>query len=56
MDGKTSAQIICADRMGDGLLIYFDDGRIGFYSSSLLRATLPEAVEVEGMNLDDGSD
>ena len=53
MERNSSAQIICADRIGDGLLIYFDDGRIGFYSTSLLRAVLPEAVEVESMDLDE---
>ena len=54
MEGKISAQLICADKIGDGLLIYFDDGKIGFYSASLLRATLPEAVEVKCHDLDEG--
>ena len=53
MEGNGSAQIICADKIGDGLLIYFNDGKIGFYSSSLLRATLREAVEVKSNDVDE---
>jgi hypothetical protein len=53
MEGNGSARIICADKIGDGLLIYFDDGKMGFYSTSLLRATLPEAVEVKNIDADD---
>jgi hypothetical protein len=36
MERNASAQVICADRIGDGLLIYFDDGRIGLSVTGFL--------------------
>jgi hypothetical protein len=53
MEETNSPQIMRAEKIGDGLLIYFDDGKTGFYPTFLLRATLPQAIEVESMDLDE---
>jgi len=34
-----------AHKTDDGILVYFDDGRIAFFSSSLLCTLLPQAIE-----------
>jgi hypothetical protein len=39
--------IICADRIGDGLLIEFDNRKCALYSAALLYKTLAKAIEVE---------
>ena len=34
-----------AHKLGDGILVYFGDGKIAFFSPSLLRWILPYAIE-----------
>jgi hypothetical protein len=34
-----------AHKLGDGILVYFVDGKIAFFSPSLLRGMLPYAIE-----------
>ena len=30
----------------DGVLVYFDDGKVALFSAALLRSILPDAVEI----------
>ena len=41
-----------AHKLRDGILVYFDDGRIAFFSASLLCAALPLAIEFRDADLD----
>jgi hypothetical protein len=34
-----------AHKLRDGILVYFDDGKIAFFSASLLRSILPYGIE-----------
>ena len=43
MDESKSPRMIAADRLDGSLLVVFDDGQCGLYSSDLLYATLPQA-------------
>jgi hypothetical protein len=40
-------RIIEAERMEDGVIITFDDGKCAVYSTSLLHDTLPQAEAVK---------
>jgi hypothetical protein len=51
METTSTPQIVRADKIGDGLLIYFDDGKAAFYPTTLLRAIFPEAVQAENLDL-----
>ena len=44
MEGNRSAQTICADKIGDGLLIYFDDGRRQDWGSTRHRFFAPPCL------------
>jgi hypothetical protein len=39
------AIIMATERLNDGVIIRFEDGRCVFYSASLLYKTIPEAQE-----------
>ena len=47
METQSTSQIACVDTMDGGVLVEFEDGKCALYSASLLRATLPQAVEFE---------
>ena len=47
MEAQSTSQIACVDTMDGGVLVEFEDGKCALYSASLLRATLPQAVEFE---------
>jgi len=47
METQPTSQIACVDTMDGGVLVEFEDGKCALYSASLLRATLPQAVEFE---------
>jgi hypothetical protein len=53
MDTTASPQLVRADKIGDGLLIYFDDGKAAFYPTALLQAMFPEAVQAENLDPDE---
>ena len=42
-----------AHKIGDGILVYFDDGRIVFFSTSLLCTLLPQAIQFDGTESDE---
>ena len=43
MDRRRESRITFSDRMDNGIVVGFDDGKTAFFSASLLRATLPQA-------------
>ena len=43
MDGRRESRITFSDRMDNGILVGFDDGKTAYYSAALLHATLPQA-------------
>ena len=45
--------VISVDRMDDGAVVSFGDGRTAFFSAALLYATLPQAREMPS-NFEDG--
>ncbi len=49
---SNAQQIVNVDRMNDGIIIKFEDGKCAFYSSALLYATLPHSKKLEEMELD----
>jgi hypothetical protein len=53
METTSTPQIVRADKIGDGLLIYFDDGKAAFYPTALLRVMFPEAIGAENFDLDE---
>jgi hypothetical protein len=46
MDSLPPPRVIAAERMKDGVVIEFDDGKSAFFSSTLLRSTFPKAIEI----------
>lgn len=46
MDVSETRRIVNADRMNDGLIIRFNDGRCAFYSCEVLYATLAKCEEL----------
>ena len=47
MESGNPARIVSAERMKDGLLIEFDDGRCAIYPAALLLDLLPQATPIE---------
>ena len=45
--------VIAAERVRDGIIITFDDGKTAFYSATLLRSTLPQAKELKESDFDE---
>jgi len=43
MDGRRESRITFSDRMDNGIVVGFDDGKTAYYSAALLHATLPQA-------------
>jgi len=43
MDPHPDPRITFSDRMDNGIVVGFDDGRTAYYSAALLHATLPQA-------------
>lgn len=44
-------RIVVADRMNDGLIIKFDDGKCAFYSCALLYENLSKCEELDETDL-----
>jgi hypothetical protein len=49
-----SSSVEHAHKLRDGVLVYFDDGRIAFFPASLLCAALPLAIEFENTDHNEG--
>jgi hypothetical protein len=43
MDSPPDPRIVSVDRMDNGAVVSFDDGKTALYSAALLYATLPQA-------------
>lgn len=52
MTDSETRRIISADRLEEGVVVKFDDGRCAFYSCALLYATLPQSQELDETELD----
>ncbi len=52
MQMSAPPRIVTAERMGDGILIEFDDGKSALYSASLLYSALPLAVAPDVPDID----
>jgi hypothetical protein len=46
MESEAEPRIASPDRLDDGVVITFEDGKCAFYPASLLRATFSQAREV----------
>lgn len=51
MDILNTRKIVNADRMIDGIVIKFDDGRCAFYSCAFLYKALPDCEQLEETDL-----
>ena len=47
METTPIPRIVYAERVGDDVIIEFDDGECALYPASLLLAILPKAVKIE---------
>jgi|HubBroStandDraft_2_1064218.scaffolds.fasta_scaffold3350709_1 hypothetical protein len=56
MDIRPDPRIIYLDRLGDGAVVTFDNGRSAYYSAALLYATLPQARAMPSGDEDAGHD
>jgi hypothetical protein len=45
MKSSSAPSITSIDKLRDGIIVMFDDGKCALYSASLLHATLPQAHE-----------
>lgn len=43
MDARPDSRITFCDRLDNGIVVAFDDGKTAFFPATLLRATLPQA-------------
>jgi hypothetical protein len=55
METDTTPRIIFLDRVHDGLFIFFNDGKKGFYSADLLHSVLASADQVESRSLEEST-
>jgi hypothetical protein len=46
MRSDSQPRIIYAERLGDGVIVAFEDGKTAIYSSSLLRSFFSQAQEL----------
>jgi hypothetical protein len=43
MNGRPNPRVTFSDRMDNGIVVGFDDGKTAYYSAALLHATLSQA-------------
>jgi hypothetical protein len=55
MEPHTAPRIVSSDRLDDGILVSFDDGKSAVFSAALLYANLSQAEEVSESEADDES-
>ena len=51
MDNYVAQRIVNVDRMNDGIIVKFDNGRCAFYSCAFLYAKLSESEELDEVDL-----
>jgi hypothetical protein len=54
MDPRPDPGIVSFDRLHNGVVVSFDDGKTALYSAALLYATLPQAHEILSESEGDG--
>ena len=54
MEGRRESRITFSDRMDNGIVVGFDDGKTAYYSAALLHATLPQAQMMPSDSEDSG--
>ena len=54
MDGRRESGITFSDRMGNGIVVGFDDGNTAYYTAALLHATLLQAQMMPSDSEDSG--
>ena len=54
MDGHRESRITFSDRMDNGIVVGFEDGKTAYYSAALLHATLPQAQMMPSDSEDSG--
>jgi len=52
MDDRRESRITFSDRLDNGIVVGFDDGKTAFYSAALLHATLPQAKMMPSDSVD----
>jgi hypothetical protein len=52
MDDRRKSRITFSDRLDNGIVVGFDDGKTAFYSAALLHATLPQAKMMPSDSVD----
>jgi len=53
MQWQTTPLIVFSERLTDGIIVTFNDGKSAVYSSALLYATLPQAKELHESQADE---
>jgi hypothetical protein len=53
MEPTPVPRVVYAERLNGGVIITFDDGKCAVYSASLLHVILPQAEEVNDIDLDE---
>ena len=53
MEMASSPQVEHAHQTGNGILVYFDDGKIAFFSAAVLWTMLSQAIEFDGTDIDE---
>jgi len=43
VNGRPNPRVTFSDRMDNGIVVGFDDGKTAYYSAALLHAVLPQA-------------
>lgn len=56
MESQTDPRILEAERLGDGILITFDDGTSAIYPAALILAMLPHAQPLNDLDADSAGD
>jgi hypothetical protein len=49
MDTPSASRITNVDRLHGGVVVTFEDGRCGFFSTALLYKTLPQAEDLTNL-------
>jgi hypothetical protein len=53
-DGRPNPRITFSDRMDNGIVVGFDNGKTVFYSAALLHAVMPQAQMMPSDSEDSG--
>jgi len=54
MNGRPNPRVTFSDRMDNGIVVGFDDGKAAYYSAALLYSSLPQAQMMPSDSEDSG--